>query len=155
ASFGVTPRFIRRHAAPYVLLHAHVYVELQLVCDLPMDPFGTPQAPNPAQKVLQQHNSYPLLSCAQNFADGELEALPVLLLNVQLFAAGWREFVKAGAPVVLRYAPLGLDPLFLLETVEGWIERPLSNLERLFGHLHDALADSVTVQRPQAKRLEN
>src|SRR5262249_38193337 len=147
-SFSAPSRFIRRHAAPDVLLHAHVHVELQLVCDLPVDRFGAPQPPNPAEKVLQPHNSYAPLSGAQNFADGEREALPVLLFNVQLFAAGGCEFVKAGAAVVFRYAPLRLDPLFLLKTVEGGIERPFFNFEHLLGHLHDALADTIAVHRP-------
>src|SRR5262245_28756968 len=72
-----------------------------------------------------------------------------------MFAAGGREFVIAGAAVVLRYAPLRLDPLFFLETVESGIERPFFNFEQFLGHLHDALADAIAVHRPQAERLEN
>src|SRR5262249_10154105 len=58
ASFSIPPRFIRRHTPPDVLLYAHVDVELQLISDFLVDRLGAPQPLNPAEKVLQPHNSY-------------------------------------------------------------------------------------------------
>src|ERR1035438_2243081 len=53
--------------------------------------------------------SFPL----QKTGDGAGHTLPVLGFRDELFLACLRDGVEPGLAIVLRYAPLGLDPLLL------------------------------------------
>jgi hypothetical protein len=69
-----------------------------------------------------------------DFKDGAGEPIPILFLNLELFAAGARQLVKLGAEIVLRHAPFGLDPFLTFDPVEGRVERTLfcNSLLRIF-----------------------
>jgi hypothetical protein len=45
-----------------------------------------------------------------DFEGGSGEPLPILFLNLELFAAGASQLVELGAEVVLRHAPFGGNP---------------------------------------------
>ena len=47
------------------------------------------------------------------------------------FLAEARERVELGAPVVLRLLPLGRDPAFLLQLVQGRVERAFADLQHV------------------------
>src|SRR6476646_7948336 len=56
-------------------------------------------------------------------------AAPVVGLDADGAAAGRRELVVLGAPVVFGRVPFALDPPFLLEALERRIERALVHVE--------------------------
>src|SRR5579884_1257706 len=76
-------------------------------------------------------------------------------LCAELFAARSRELVVAGAAVVFRGAPLGLDPSVKQQPLERGIERAFFNLQHFMRNLLDALGDAVAVHAAQAQRLED
>src|SRR5690348_191824 len=66
-----------------------------------------------------------------------------------------RELVELRAPIVVRLAPLRLDPAAPFEAMEGRIERSLRNLERRRGDLADALRDRPAVLRLEGQRFQD
>jgi hypothetical protein len=56
--------------------------------------------------------------------------------------------VELGAASEFARLPLRRDPAFLLQLVQGRIERPIADLENIAGNLLQTLAD-----RPAVKRL--
>src|SRR3954462_4834869 len=72
---------------------------------------------------------------AQELLDRDHESPPALRFGAQGFAADGREAVVLGAAIVVRHAPFAVDPLLLLEPLEGGIERALVDLEHAVGRL--------------------
>ncbi len=56
--------------------------------------------------------------------------------------------------MVLRLAPLALDPAPALKTIDGDVEGTLQDFEALAGNLLDAQQDAVAMQRTERDRLE-
>src|SRR2546430_17527272 len=82
------------------------------------------------------------------------EPLPVGLFSLQIFAPRRRQRIKLRPAIVVRLAPLGLDPSALLEAMEGGIQRSLIHLEHFLRHLVDALGDAPPVHGFKRKGLE-
>jgi hypothetical protein len=73
-------------------------------------------------------------------------------VRFQLFQAlGARrsEFVKLGAPVVVRHAPLGRQQVLALQPVQRRVESPLLDGEGVARNLADPQQNAVPVLRPE------
>ena len=79
-------------------------------------------------------------------ADRSGEAIPVVCFYAQALAAGGGEFVKLGAAIVLRRAPVGLEQALTHEAKESGIEGALFDQQRITGDLSDAQEDAVAMQ---------
>src|SRR6202162_3048328 len=100
----------------------------------------------------------PLLACSargQNARDRLREPLPAFLLLGELLSAAAGQLVEAGAPVVLRGAPLRADPPLRFQAVERRVQRPLVDLEDILGELLDPLGDPPSVHRRCPQRLQD
>src|ERR671914_491693 len=75
----------------------------------------------------------------ENLPDRNGQLSPRRGVLFELLAAAARQLVVLRAPVVVGGTPAGLDPAFTLETVQGWVERPLLNQDDRIGDLLDAL----------------
>ena len=82
-------------------------------------------------------------------AEARRQALPLRDLDVELFAAGFRQRVEARAAVVLGRSPVGHDPALVLEPVQRRIERALPHLEQIVRDLLNPLRDRPSVHRFQ------
>src|SRR5687767_3843848 len=78
---------------------------------------------------------------------------PLRQLVAEVFAAGARQRVITGAPVVGGDAPFRGNQPLALEAVERGIERALSGLQYAFGPLLDAFGDPPAVHRLQLERF--
>ena len=81
--------------------------------------------------------------------------MPVGLLVLQILAPRRCERIELGAAIVVRLAPLRLDPSVLLKAVQSGIQRSLIYLEHVLGHLPDALGDAPAVHGFKSKGLED
>ena len=77
--------------------------------------------------------------------DGAGEAAPVRGFFFELRAASGGQRVILGSSSGVAFHPLGFDPGFLFEAVEGGIERALLDLEHFIGNLLNALGDGPAV----------
>ena len=91
----------------------------------------------------------------QNKTDGRREPLPVGLFSLQIFAPRRSQRIELRAAIVVRLAPLGLDPSALLKAMEGGIQRSLIPLQHFLRHLADALGDAPSVHGFKRKGLED
>jgi hypothetical protein len=82
----------------------------------------------------------------QKTRDGAGYPLPVLGFRDELFLAGLGDGVEPGLAIVLRYAPLRLDPFLLHQANQAEINGALVYLQRLFAHLLDAAGNAVAMQ---------
>src|SRR5262245_65236763 len=80
---------------------------------------------------------------------------PVFLFGRELLPPGLRELVELRRPVRLRRAPLGLDPVLLLETMKRRIERALGDLQDVLGDLLNALGDRPAVHWSAGQSSKN
>src|SRR5205085_3269141 len=62
--------------------------------------------------------------------------------------------VELRATVVLRLLPLGLDPAFLLQLVQGRVERSLAHLQHVSGKRLQPKADGPPMQRLKREDLQ-
>ena len=76
-------------------------------------------------------------------------------MRAELFPSGGRELVVLGFAVVLREAPLGLEPAALFHAVEGGVERALFDLQSLVGGLANPRGGGVAVARSPLQRFED
>ena len=83
------------------------------------------------------------------------QARPAILLDRKLAATGGRKGVELGLPAGLRLFPLGAQPAFLLQAVEGWIERALVDLDHRTRDLLQPLRDTVPMGGFEREDLEN
>src|SRR5262249_42843730 len=82
------------------------------------------------------------------------EALPICGFLLQLLPSQTRERVELGSPIVFGRFPLGRDPAFLLQFVQGWIEGAVADLENVSRNLLQALPDGPTMQRLERQYLQ-
>src|SRR4029453_10467392 len=75
-------------------------------------------------------------------------ALPGRDARSKLLATGRRQRVVLGTAVVIREAPLCLDPALGLEAMEGLIERGILDGEDAVGALAHPSGDGITMRRP-------
>src|SRR5439155_26114690 len=66
-----------------------------------------------------------------------------------------RETIVLRVAMILRRAPLALDPSLLLEALERGVERSLIDVEHTPRELLDALADAPAVHRLERQCLED
>src|SRR5215471_368984 len=97
----------------------------------------------------------PALSRREHAGDRLRETLPAFLFLGELPQAFLRQLVEARLPVVLRGSPGRADPALPLQPVERGIERPLVDLEHVFGELLDALRDPPAVHRGRPEGLQD
>ena len=62
--------------------------------------------------------------------------------------------VELRAAVVLARLPLGADPAFLLEFVQGRVKRPVAHLQHVARNLLQPLADRPAIQRLEGQDLQ-
>lgn len=96
---------------------------------------------------------HPSLSPSQDKADCRREARPSFTLGVKVFAAGGREPVESGAPIIIRRAPFGQKKATKLQAVESGIERAFINLEDVMRTSVNPFGDGITVEWARLKRL--
>src|SRR5687767_4119940 len=92
---------------------------------------------------------------AHHALDGDENAVEARDLLAQLPPARRGDRVVARLAPGRRLGPLRRDPPFLLETLEGGIERPLLDREHFVGQPLDVLRDGVAMQRLHGERLED
>src|SRR6185312_3041933 len=92
---------------------------------------------------------------AEHRGDGGGVALPARRLGAKLLAAAGGELVELGAFALVGEPPLGLDPLALLEAVEGGVEGAVEHLEGAAGGGADHARDGVSVPRAPGEGLED
>jgi hypothetical protein len=90
-------------------------------------PEGIPHAP----KELSHED----LRGVQYLVDGEDEPVELLTFDRELLPACGSQGVMPSAPVVLGCAPLGLDPAPQEESLQGWIEGALADLQDVLRHV--------------------
>src|SRR4030095_3013197 len=88
---------------------------------------------------------------SSRLGDGARQPIPTVLFYTQLFLTCFRELVELSSPACLIFSPLATNPLFLLNTVERWIERALLNRQHLVRHSSYSLNNAVAVQGPERK----
>src|ERR1700730_6611755 len=76
-------------------------------------------------------------------------------LDLQLALALGSEAVETGPPAELRAAPLGLDPAHPLQPVEGRVERPLLDVQRLGAARAQPARDAIAMQRAAGQGLQD
>src|ERR1700674_4400481 len=86
--------------------------------------------------------------------NGGGEAIPIVCFTLEVAAPQPRERIKFGAAIVLAGSPLCLNPAFLLELVQGGIERAVADLENVAGDLLEADADGEAVERLESENFE-
>src|SRR5277367_74660 len=89
-----------------------------------------------------------------DMGDRGREAAPVGGLFFQMLAAKSCERVELCAAVVFAGLPLGGDPAFLLEFVQGRVERAVADLENVAGDLFQAKADGPAVHGLQGEDFQ-
>src|SRR5262252_9443547 len=87
--------------------------------------------------------------------DGSRHAPPLHQLVVELSPTSASQRVVAGTSVVLGDFPLRLDKALTFESVQGRIERALSELQDALGPLLDAFGNPPSVHRFELQRLEH
>src|ERR1044072_3357708 len=90
-----------------------------------------------------------------DFGDGEHQSIPARFFCLQLFSSGACELVELRFAAGFVYVPARRDPTFLLDAIEGGIQRSMFDIQHFVGELAEALDDPVTVQLAQRERLEN
>src|ERR1039458_5233697 len=84
------------------------------------------------------------------------DSLPILRFGDKLFAAGFRDGIELGFPVVLRCAPLSSNPALLNKPDQAEINGPLIHEQRFLADLLDPAGDAIAVQRPhRVQGLQN
>ena len=78
--------------------------------------------------------------------DGCGESIPTVGFLGQAPAAGGGEFIKLGAAIVLRGAPIRFEQSLADQAEQAGIERALFNEQGIAGDLPDAQKDAVPVQ---------
>src|SRR6476469_3217358 len=94
-------------------------------------------------------------SSSDSMVGRDHQSPPALGFGAEGFAAKGRQVVVLGAAIVVGDAPFAVDPLLLLETLEGGIERALVDLEHAPRRLLDALGDAPAVHRRERERAQN
>src|SRR5207248_726245 len=91
----------------------------------------------------------------QDKSHGGGEALPLLDFVAKRLASLFGKAVVTRAAIVLGGLPVALDPAAMLESLEGWVERALIDLEAALGDLLDAESDSPPVHGLQGERFQD
>src|SRR5260370_5552285 len=86
---------------------------------------------------------------AQYTANHARDALPVCRLALQLLSAALGDGVEPGFAIVLRGAPIGIDPALLLEPQQRGIYGAFVQLQHLLADLFDAAGNAESMKRPQ------
>src|SRR5260221_410039 len=88
-------------------------------------------------------------------ADRGDQAIELLTLGSELFAAGRSQRVKARAAIVFRRAPFALHPAFEQQALQRGIQRALADLQDVFGEHAQALRDAVAMLLAAGERLQD
>src|SRR5690348_17526917 len=95
---------------------------------------------------------------SSNRAHHQLDALDefveVFGFGVELFAAFWGKAIEAGAAIVFRGAPFGLEPAFDQHAVQRGIERAVFDFEAVARSAFDVFGDGVAVERPASEGFQ-
>src|SRR4029077_3573976 len=88
------------------------------------------------------------------------QAVPVVGLFAETLAARYGEFVKLGAAIVFRSAPVSLEQSLTHQPKQTGIERALFDEQCIAGDLPDAQQDAVAMQwaerdGPQDEQIES
>ena len=71
---------------------------------------------------------------------------PSTLLVLQLPSSGWRDGIEAGVPARVSRSPRGPEPFLVGHPVQGGIERPFLNAQRVVRRLVNPPSDPIAVQ---------
>ena len=91
----------------------------------------------------------------QHLENGARILRPNRRLGAELFSTLGSELVVLRLPVVLRKAPLCLDPTSLFHAVEGGVEGALFYLKALVRGFADPRRDGVSVTGPPRQRFQD
>src|SRR5882762_6639289 len=108
-----------------------------------------------AHTVAARSKQESTLSRLQNLSYGPREPLPVRSLQLQLFPAASGKPVILGLPVIVRIAPLCVDPASLLQPVQCRIQRALLYLQHVLGDLLDAQRNAPAVHGLERQGFQN
>ena len=96
-----------------------------------------------------------ILCEAKDLTERFRQTIPLLLFFVETLTTSSGEPVQARTPVVRRRLPLGGDPTCLFHAVEGRIQRPFFDPQRVVGNVVNMRGNTVAVMRTTAQGLEH
>src|SRR5205823_12892575 len=99
--------------------------------------------------------SYFLRLRGEGRSDGRDQAVPSIGFLAETLAPLRREFVKLGAPIVLRFIPARFQKSLSHQTKQRGIKGSLLNEQRAPGNLPDAQEHSVAMKRTEGNCFEN
>ena len=160
SSHGFLSRRVRRHARPHEIGDPHREVTFDLEVHLGVDarPSAEAEVEQASIGAGSRHDGRRVMRCgwrATGCRDRFGVAQPGGGLGAQALAAGGRELVVAGAPVVLARAPLGAEPAASFHALQRLIERAVVDAERAVRALLEPGRDGVAVHGAPAERFEN
>src|ERR1700730_14441229 len=106
-----------------------------------------PNKPSTREAKTRRLSTSCSLRAAEQSRHDSRHAFPALGLAGELLAACARQRVILRLAVVVRQAPLRIDPSALFEPEQGWIKGALIELHQVLGNLLNALRDPVAMQR--------
>ncbi len=90
--------------------------------------------------------------CGYRRGHGSCDTVPIGRLGFEMFTSRFGELVVLGAAAVLGLAPFGAEPSLVLQSVQGWKERPGPHVERAVSDLLHAPGDPEPMIRPKRQR---
>jgi hypothetical protein len=110
----------------------------QLLVDVVDDSGAAEQRAQPRHDNVEPLH-YGFLHRLSHFGDGHLQAIPALLFDPELLAAGTGERIELGFAAGLGDPPTRRDPSFLLDPIERGVQGSLLDGEHFVRQLTDAL----------------
>ena len=83
------------------------------------------------------------------------EFFPARGLAAQMGTTGASERIEPRSSIIRRGAPFGGDPTLLKKALQRGIQRTMVDAQNVVGTSLDGASDSVTMNRPKNKGLEN
>src|SRR5579863_3679308 len=149
---GAANGFFAGGPGAHILFDLLFEVKAKLVVHFGFDGLATEQNPQAVEKIREHNGS---LCRLQNLRDGGGQLAPGALFRFELLPAAGSEVVVFCAAVVVRRAPMSLDPAAALEAVKRGIKRALLNAEHIAGDLLDAFGDGPAVLGTQGESAED
>ena len=153
---SLASRFVFRQSIGDQPVGLDVDVKLNFVRKLALDVTATEERAETETEIAQQVAQH--LACSarlQDEPDRGHQLRPRVRLGLELLASAPRELVVLCAPIVLRHAPLGLDPAAAFEPVQRRVQRAGLDVELVARDLADPRGYSPSMQRRERQRLEN
>ena len=135
------------HAGGDVLGYLLFEMKLNLIMLSFSASIATEQSLQPEPESLNPQHDISLLRRFYYQVDCCGQATPILRFLLKLSAPRGGQRIELGLPARFRFFPLGFDPRFLFETVQGRVERALLDLKHLARNLLNAFGNRPAVFR--------